>query len=66
MLEFVAGKQLGLAELEHTRFGHQWEIKKDRGYREFDDAAEEFARWASARSRATGDGPKVVFTDGLA
>jgi hypothetical protein len=75
VLEFVAGKQLGVAELaevkryterEHTRFEHQWEIKKDRGYREFDDAAEEFARWAAARSRATGDGPKAIFTDGLA
>ena len=75
VLEFVAGKQLGLAELavvkryterEHTRFEHQWEIKKDRGYREFDDAAEEFAPWATARSRATGDGPKAIFTDGLA
>ena len=73
VLEFVAGKQLGVAELaevkryterEHTRFEHQWEIKKDRGYREFDDAAEEFARWAAARSR--GDGPKAIFTDGLA
>jgi hypothetical protein len=39
VLEFVAGKQLGLAELavvtryterEHTRFEHQWEIKKQR------------------------------------
>lgn len=75
VLEFVAGKQLGLAELaevkryterEHTRFEHQWEIKKDRGYRDFDDDAEEFARWAAARSRATGDGPKAIFTDGLA
>ena len=75
VLEFVAGEQLGMAELaevkryterEHTRFEHQWEIKKDRGYREFDDAEDEFARWAAARSRATGDGPKAIFTDGLA
>jgi hypothetical protein len=37
VLEFVAGKQLGMAdpstlrrytEREHTRFDHQWEIKK--------------------------------------
>ena len=75
VLEFVAGKQLGMADLstvtryterEHTRFDHQWEIKKARGYREFDDAEDEFAQWAAARSRATGDGPKAVFTDGLA
>jgi hypothetical protein len=75
VLEFVAGKQLGMAELAevkrytergHTRFDHQWEIKKERGYLEFDDAEEEFAQWAAARSRATGDGPKAIFTDGLA
>jgi hypothetical protein len=53
-------------EREQTRFEHQWESKKDRGYREFDDAAEEFAPWAAARSRATGGGPKAIFTDGLA
>ena len=50
MLDFVAGQQLGMAdpskvkrytEREHTRFDHQWEIKKDRGYREFGDAEEE-------------------------
>ena len=75
VLEFVAGKQLGMAELAevkrytergHTRFDHQWESKKERGYREFDHAEDEFARWAAARSRATGDGPKAIFTDGLA
>ena len=69
MLEFVAGKQLGMAatsevkrytERGHARFDHQWEIKKERGYREFDDAEEEFAQWAAARSRATGDGPKAI------
>jgi Domain of unknown function (DUF4158) len=47
------------AEREHTRFDHQWEIKKDRGYLEFDDAEDEFTHWAAARSRATGDGPLV-------
>jgi len=61
VLEFVAGKQLGMAdpsevkrytERGHTRFDHQWEIKKERGYREFDDAEEEFAQWAAARSPA--------------
>ena len=75
VLDFVAGQQLGMAdpstvkrytEREHTRFEHQWEIRKDRGYREFDDAEEEFTQWAAARSRATGDGPKAIFTDGLA
>jgi hypothetical protein len=47
VLDFVAGQQLGMTdpsrvkrytEREHTRFDHQWEIKKDRGYREFCDA----------------------------
>lgn len=75
VLDFVAGQQLGMAdpstvkrytEREHTRFEHQWEIKKDRGYREFDDAEEEFTQWAAARARATGDGPKAIFADGLA
>jgi hypothetical protein len=75
VLEFVACKQLGMADLTevkryvergHTRFDHQWEIKNERGYREFDDAGDEFAQWVAARSRATGDGPKAIFTDGLA
>jgi TnpA family transposase len=75
VLEFVAGKQLGMADLSevkrytergHTRFDHQWEIKKECGYREFDDAGEEFTEWAAARSRTAGDGPKAIFTDGLA
>jgi hypothetical protein len=75
VLDFVAGQQLGMAdpstvkrytEREHTRFEHQWEIKKDRGYREFDDAAEEFTQWAAARAGVTGDGPKAIFADGLA
>jgi Domain of unknown function (DUF4158) len=75
VLDFVAGQQLGMAdpskvkrytEREHTRFDHQWEIRKDRGYREFGDAEEEFTEWAAARSRATGDGPKAIFTYGLA
>src|SRR5260370_776495 len=75
VLEFVAGEQGGVAgpskvkryaEREDTRFDHQWEIRKDRGYREFGDAEEEFTQWAAARSRATGDGPKAIFADGLA
>lgn len=74
VLGFVAG-QLGLAdpsqvkrytEREKTRFEHQWEIRRARGYREFVDAEEEFSGWVAARSRATGDGPKAIFTDGVA
>ena len=57
VLEFVAG-QLGLAdpsrvkrytERDKTRFEHRWEIRRDRGYREFGDAEGEFAEWAAAR-----------------
>ena len=75
VLDFVAGRQLGMAdpskvkrytERENTRFDHQWEIRKDRGCREFADAEEEFTEWVAARSRATGDGPKAIFADGLA
>ena len=74
VLDFVAG-QLGLAdpsqvkrytEREKTRFEHQWEIRRARGYREFANAEEEFSGWVAARSRATGDGPKAIFTDGVA
>lgn len=74
VLDFVAG-QLGLAdpsqvkrytEREKTRFEHQWEIRRARGYREFAGAEEEFSGWVAARSRATADGPKAIFTDGVA
>jgi TnpA family transposase len=74
VLDFVAD-QVGLAdpsqvkrytEREKTRFDHQWEIRRTCGYREFAGAEEEFAGWAAARSRASGDGPKAIFTDGLA
>jgi hypothetical protein len=74
VLDFVAG-QLGLAdpsqvkrytEREKTRFEHQWEIRRARGYREFADTEVEFAGWVAARSRATGDGPKAIFADGVA
>ena len=37
-----------------------------RGCREFADAEAEFSGWVAARSRATGDGPKAIFADGLA
>jgi TnpA family transposase len=74
VLECITG-QLGVAdpsqvkrytEREKTRFDHQWEIRRARGYREFTDAEEEFSGWVAARSRATGDGPKAIFADGLA
>jgi Domain of unknown function (DUF4158) len=74
VLDFIAG-QLGVAgssqvkrytEREKTRFDHQWEIRRARGYREFADAEAEFSGWVAARSRATGDGPKAIFADGLA
>ena len=29
-------------------------------------AEAEFSEWVAARSRATGDGPKAIFADGLA
>jgi hypothetical protein len=74
VLDFIAG-QLGVAdpsqvkrytEREKTRFDHQWEIRRARGYREFAAAEAEFSGWVAARSRATGDGPKAIFADGLA
>jgi hypothetical protein len=74
VLECITG-QLGMAdpsqvkqytERENTRFDHQWEIRRARGYREFTGAEEEFSGWVAARSRATGDGPKAIFADGLA
>jgi Domain of unknown function (DUF4158) len=74
VLDFIAG-QLGMAdpsqvkrytEREKTRFDHQWEIRRARGYREFAAAEAEFSGWVAARSRATGDGPKAIFADGLA
>ena len=74
VLDFIAG-QLGMAdpsqvkrytEREKTRFDHQWEIRRACGYREFADAEAEFFGWVAARSRATGDGPKAIFTDGVA
>ena len=74
VLDFVAG-QLGMAdpsqvkrytEREKTRFDHQWEIRRARGYREFADAEAEFSGWVAARSRTTGDGPKAIFADGVA
>jgi Domain of unknown function (DUF4158) len=74
VLDFIAG-QLGMAdpsqvkrytEREKTRFDHQWEIRRARGYREFAVAEAEFSGWVAARSRATGDGPKAIFADGLA
>lgn len=71
VLDFIAG-QLDMpdpsqvkryTERAKTRFDHQWEIRRARGYRAFDEAEEEFSGWVAARSRATGDGPKAIFTD---
>jgi hypothetical protein len=53
-------------EREKTRFDHQWEIRRARGYREFAAAEAQFSGWVVARSRATVDGPKAIFADGLA
>src|SRR5258708_6618913 len=73
VLDFVAG-QLGMAdpsqvkrytEREKTRFDHQWEIRRAGGYQELAGAEAEFSGWVAARSRASGDGPKAIFTDGL-
>ena len=52
-------------EREKTQFDHQWEIRQERGYREFAEAEEEFSGWVAARSRAAGDGPKAIFADEL-
>jgi TnpA family transposase len=74
VMDFIAG-QVGMAgpsqlkrytERDKTRFDHQWEIRRACGYREFTSAEEKFSGWVAARSRATGDGPKAIFTDGVA
>jgi len=62
----TSGRATRYTEREKTRFEHQWEIPRARGYREFADAEEEFSGWVAARSRATGNGPKAIFTDGVA
>jgi Domain of unknown function (DUF4158) len=41
-------------------------IRRARGYREFADAEAGFSGWVAARPRATRDGPKAIFADGLA
>ncbi len=74
VLEFLAG-QLGMAdpsqvrrytERRSTTYEHQAEIRQACGYRAFEDAEGDFSEWVAARSRATGDGPKAIFTDGVA
>lgn len=36
------------------------------GYRELSEAEAEFSEWVAVRSWESGDGPKAIFTDGLA
>ena len=59
----VAGEAVHRAGEDAVR---PWEIRRARGYREFADAEAEFSGWVAARSRATGNGPKAIFADGLA
>ncbi|MEV6869049.1 DUF4158 domain-containing protein, partial [Streptosporangium subroseum] len=73
VLDFVA-EQLGIAdpsqvkkytERAKTRFDHQWEIRRVRGWKEFVEVEAEFGAWVAARSWTSGDGPKAIFTDGV-
>ncbi len=73
VLERLAG-QLGIAdpscvkrytERRTTPFEHREEIKAAYGLREFSQAGDEFARWARSRAWNTGQGPKIIFADGV-
>ncbi len=73
VLDFVA-EQLGIADPSQvkkytkrtkTRFDHQWEIRRVRGWKEFTEVEAEFGAWVAARSWTSGDGPKAIFTDGV-
>lgn len=73
VLDFMA-EQLGVAdpscvkrytERAKTRFDHQWEIRRERGLKEFTTAEEELRAWVAARSWTSGDGPKAIFTDAV-
>ncbi|GAA0838322.1 Tn3-like element Tn3 family transposase [Streptosporangium amethystogenes subsp. fukuiense] len=73
VLDFVA-EQLGIADPSQvkryterikTRFDHQWEIRRVRGWKEFAKVEAEFGEWVAARSWTSGDGPKAIFTDGV-
>jgi hypothetical protein len=74
VVDYVAD-QLGIAdpscvkryiERRSTRFEHAEEIKRAYGLRDFALAEADLAAWVDARAWATGDGPKVIFTDAVA
>jgi Domain of unknown function (DUF4158)/Tn3 transposase DDE domain len=74
VVDYVA-EQLGIAdpscvkryiERRSTRFEHAEEIKRAYGLRDFALAEADLAAWVDARAWATGDGPKVIFTDAVA
>jgi hypothetical protein len=77
VLDFVAGQQLGMTdpstvkrytEREHTRFEHQWEGDQEGprlpGVRRRRGGGVHAV--GGGQARATGDGPKAIFADGLA
>ncbi|MFF3442316.1 DUF4158 domain-containing protein [Streptosporangium sp. NPDC002721] len=73
VLDFVA-EQLDIADPSQvkryterikTRFDHQWEIRRVRGWKEFAEVEVEFGEWVAARSWTSGDGPKAIFIDGV-
>ncbi len=81
VLDFVAGQlgisdpQLGISdpsqvkkytERANTRFGHQREIRRACGLRDFAEAEADLADWVAARSWTSGDGPKAIFLDAVA
>jgi hypothetical protein len=53
-------------ERTKTRFDHQWEIRRVYALKEFAEVETEFVDWVAARSWTSGDGPKVIFFDGMA
>ncbi|MFC4062898.1 DUF4158 domain-containing protein [Planomonospora corallina] len=53
------------AERRPTPFDHQQEIRRVCEWKDFTDVEGEFAAWVAARSWTSGDGPKVIFTDGV-
>lgn len=53
-------------ERAKTRVEHRLEIRREFGLKEFSDVEAEFAEWVAARSWTSGDGPKAIFTDGMA
>jgi hypothetical protein len=74
VLDFVAA-QLGLAdpsvvkryaERVKTKSGHQQEIRRTYGLRDFAGAEAELVGWVAARVWTSGDGPKAIFLDAVA